>query len=1006
MMLKSHILFVFFSLLSLPVFSQFEADISHPSVNADQFGVAVKAETSLSKGQLSLNIPLMTLRGKGYDLPISVVFYGGDVTACTEASPIGLGWALMAGGVIATTIRGADDLVNYATGCNNAHHNDSNCIEQVYNDEIQLLSLVNDIQYDPMPDEQTYSLPGHNGTVEASYEDNTIKRTLFPDESYKIEPITQGYCITDDDGNKFYFEDAEYRSSWDSSNNENMESTSWFLTRIITAKGGEFTFLYADEEYITLSSIRSDSEHTIYRTKRITSIVSDYGSVTFLCDTRPDRGNFGYPSITPGKESKRIKKIELRDENGEFVKGYELDNSGSFKLYEHQYENPDYAWYNYRLKLSSITQYDATGNRLPPYTFTYSNKLSKSRLTYIASYTTPNGDYIPYESWTSCIGSQVYVDLDEYGNPRCYMDHYAPNATPIGITFKTEDFDQSTVDDYFCLDGICYPNGTIEEFSYEPHRFSKVNNAPRQFNYYDKVQGKRLAARKRYGTDIEQRTDYVYKLHDSNYNANSESSGVLTNPSIHGATYYVPDTDASGHVFFRASRITSGKPFNSLTGPPVCYTEVEEVEHGIYGDSVRTIHYFEPQIMEAPVNYIITYSPTMSTRLIRVDNRIYGQRSGYTGSMASMNNVNYTYLNYPVGEFCNVANVDQPLKEVFIGKDGRVRSVKRYFYNPEHNCKKYGYRLVSRDYPQFSVHMISKSEFMLRRCRLDNIFTTNYYGNECDSIYERCDIAYNKGRADNTYYCRSYGNNYESQYTQNYYPDDILDTPGNGSLPSILAIRGLIEKNIVADPIKTVVKRNGIIIGGECKDYQMLSDMPMLKSLYKIRTTDNNSPGVPIINNNGIDYLVDLYKEGEVMTYDEYLNPEHVRLNDTQNRIYVWGYGGRFPIAVIDNMSYMAFQSNTNLKSAISQLATFRKIENVEDCASLRNMNASIRSMLSSSVHITTYTYDPYFGMTSETDDSNLGTIYTYDSFGRLSAKYDVNYKKLEEYNYHYQLQQ
>ena len=69
-------------------------------------------------------------------------------------------------------------------------------------------------------------------------------------------------------------------------------------------------------------------------------------------------------------------------------------------------------------------------------------------------------------------------------------------------------------------------------------------------------------------------------------------------------------------------------------------------------------------------------------------------------------------------------------------------------------------------------------------------------------------------------------------------------------------------------------------------------------------------------------------------------------------------------------------------------------------------MNAAIRSMLPTSAHITTYTYDPYFGMTSETDESNLGTVYTYDSFGRLTAKYDVNYKKLEEYNYHYKLQQ
>ena len=69
------------SLSSIPSYGQVEVDINRPS----QFGLALKAETALNKGQLSLSIPLMELKGKGYDLPISLTFYNGDVTACTEA---------------------------------------------------------------------------------------------------------------------------------------------------------------------------------------------------------------------------------------------------------------------------------------------------------------------------------------------------------------------------------------------------------------------------------------------------------------------------------------------------------------------------------------------------------------------------------------------------------------------------------------------------------------------------------------------------------------------------------------------------------------------------------------------------------------------------------------------------------------------------------------------------------------------------------------------------------
>ena len=108
--MKPYILALFISLASIPVSAQVEAEIHRPSINAEQFGFVSKAEAALNKGQLSLTIPLMTLKGKGYDLPISLTFYSGDVTCATEASPIGLGWALMAGGVIAATkaIMGTD----------------------------------------------------------------------------------------------------------------------------------------------------------------------------------------------------------------------------------------------------------------------------------------------------------------------------------------------------------------------------------------------------------------------------------------------------------------------------------------------------------------------------------------------------------------------------------------------------------------------------------------------------------------------------------------------------------------------------------------------------------------------------------------------------------------------------------------------------------------------------------------------------------------------------------
>ena len=1019
---KPCILVVFISLLSISASAQIEADISRPSINAEQFGFASKAEAALNKGQLSVNIPLMTLKGKGYDLPISLTFYNGDVNACTEASPIGLGWALMAGGVIAATIKGSDDIDDLTENGEINHFTDKEYVEKAANDDY-CYDKLDRIRWNSMPDEYTYSLPGHSGTIEISLDENKkIKKTLFPDESYKIEDTKHGYCITADDGTKFYFEAVESRVI--GSQPEIHKSTSYFLTEIKSIKGGQFRFEYADEDYFDLSMIRDAKNiFDIYHTKRIKSITSlGFGSVTFYADDRNDRGNItrntNYWTIQDSLKSKRICKIELKDEDGHLIKGYELDNSGTFLLKNEKYEDPSNEWYDRRQKLSSITQYESVGNKLPPYEFTYDYCLSKSYLQYFHY---NNTDYeIPYDSWTSNSGTQLFIDL-VWGAPYCRYCRDCPNAQASGfVRDNSGEFQGSIAEDYFCLTGIDYPNGAYEEYDYEPHSYSKINNSDGA--YSSKVQGRRLAKKWHYGSEVSQLTKYVYALHDANYNIiKGSSSGVLTNPSIHKATYYTPEWvedsswGPSNYLFVqRASIISSGKPFNSFMGPPVCYTEVEEIIYDGSSDSLRTIHYFEPQIVSPPVNYLLYHPNSAPTRLIQIDNYIFGKKTGYSHGMEAANDVSYCYIAYPVGEFCNTAAiVDKPLKEVFIGKDDKIRSIRLYGYDTANwNIeKKYGYKIVTP--PNADYTLISKSEYYIRRTHQISTTTTHYYYNDekCDSTHEESIIGYNKGRRSFTKSYHGTNNidrNANIEYVYFDYPDDIQNITANNASPSIelRAMKRLIENNMIAEPIKTIVRRNDEIVSGECRDYQMSSGIPMLKTLHKLKTTTNRYSGTPIISGNTIDYHADLYKEGEVKTYDAYLNPEHVRLNDTQDRIYVWGYNGKYPIAVIDNMDGTTFQSLANLKAKIMELQSYKRIASVDDCTGLKSLNSSIRAQLPQTAHITTYTYDPYFGMTSEIDDSNLGIIYTYDTFGRLTAKYDESYKKLEENNYHIKPQQ
>jgi YD repeat-containing protein len=51
-------------------------------------------------------------------------------------------------------------------------------------------------------------------------------------------------------------------------------------------------------------------------------------------------------------------------------------------------------------------------------------------------------------------------------------------------------------------------------------------------------------------------------------------------------------------------------------------------------------------------------------------------------------------------------------------------------------------------------------------------------------------------------------------------------------------------------------------------------------------------------------------------------------------------------------------------------------------------------------VQITSYTYDPLFGITSVTTPNGLSTYYQYDGFGRLLSVKDTNQKRLKTYEY------
>lgn len=108
---------------------------------------------------------------------------------------------------------------------------------------------------------------------------------------------------------------------------------------------------------------------------------------------------------------------------------------------------------------------------------------------------------------------------------------------------------------------------------------------------------------------------------------------------------------------------------------------------------------------------------------------------------------------------------------------------------------------------------------------------------------------------------------------------------------------------------------------------------------------------------------------------------------------YIWGYNGQYPIAKISNSSY------DDAFSKINEDILLNTSMYTEDA--IRQELNKIRTGLPNA-GVTAYTYNPIWGMTSETDIAGRTNYYRYDGFGRLKGILDQDKNVLESYRYQY----
>jgi len=233
----------------------FTPSIIPATPTASELGRYGQAPINLSTGTLNLDIPLFTYWTRNISVPITLTYSCNGIKVDQISSWVGLGWTLIAGGVITRTIRdGADDINDHPLPPDNLF---------LGTPQVQdfLTMITDDENCDTEPDLFTFYFNGFNGEFVF---DQGFEAVLIPFQNIKIENDyyehpTDGikkFIITTPDGIKYYFGGDSCvetsRSLLTAPCGKSINPpyiTSWYLKKILHPLGDSICFQYSANQY-------------------------------------------------------------------------------------------------------------------------------------------------------------------------------------------------------------------------------------------------------------------------------------------------------------------------------------------------------------------------------------------------------------------------------------------------------------------------------------------------------------------------------------------------------------------------------------------------------------------------------------------------------------------------------------------------------------------------------------------------------------------------------------
>jgi hypothetical protein len=533
-----------FFLILLPTFFAIERGVTQTPTNFDAvknyvnvnipktpesaaFEKYRNVEVNEFTGAANISIPIYVLKSRFLECPITLCYQATGIKVNQEASWVGLGFDLIAGGRITVETRGCVDFSGSTVGLTSSNLQVG--MTQIFNrlgnhGENAVMTpanfwdppgpggdpnLYNGFAMSEMtqygtgePDIFRANFLGHSLTFYVDKISNTInflgeQSNFSINYSLDANHNITGWTIIDDDGITYYFNQAETTTNTlpGTAIIPATTTSSWLLTQILHPSGDNIQFTYTNFGYaipaFTMSgsidvpangtaTVASDQFQnvSIQSPFYLTRIEGADAAVDFILGTRTDLYGPGARKLVQIKVSDKITSAVKKTTS--FNYSYFQSNFNPWAAYLNtlSYYLPSslttsgyLACSNSRLRLDSVSVNLSTYQ--PPYRFYYFNSVPDKY-----SYSQDHWGY--YNAISNYSNGYSFSHLIPYSGLGGVGDFLPPppgygfSATSVGISRDCDPYNIQAM----VLDSIVYPTGGSTAFTFEPHRSTMVPTVP------------------------------------------------------------------------------------------------------------------------------------------------------------------------------------------------------------------------------------------------------------------------------------------------------------------------------------------------------------------------------------------------------------------------------------------------------------------------------------------------------------------------------------------------